>query len=227
MRPAEAALFSALLLAPAAPAADTPRTARWHFVFGNVLGKDFELSVLFSRTARGDDTRLLVAAPAGRFVFVSRQDPSGRDSTESIQETASGEILERRILLSGYDGVAACAAVKAPDACLVWNGAGGSSASGLSAFSGEDSKAVRGKVSALVTERMKKSLFALAPILPAAAEFGSYQGDFLGLVWPEHFRDRASLRRGRRTAGCDFDAAFGYPCDEAEMERERKRFPEP
>ena len=198
--------------------------ARWHFVFGNVLGKDFELSILFRRTTRGDDTRLLVAVPAGRFVFISQQDPSGRDSTESVEEVVSGEVLQRRILLSGYDAVTACAPVKAPDACLLWTGAGGSFASGLSAFSGEASKATRGKVSGLVTERMKKSLFELAPILPAVAEFGSYQGDFLGLVWPERFPERSSLRRGKRTAGCDFDATFGYLCDAAEREKERKRF---
>jgi hypothetical protein len=227
LRRPEAALAAALLLALGAPAVDGPRAARWHFVFGGLLGKDFELSVLFTRTERGDDTRLLVSASAGRFVFLSRQDPTGRDSTESIQAMPAGELFERRLLLSGYGGVAGCGAVKAPDACLVWSGANGSFSSGLSAFSGEGAKAAREKVAALATEPMRKSLFALAPILPALMEFGSYKGDFLGLVWPSRFDAVQSLRRGKRTAGCDFDATFGHPCNEAEKERERKRFDEP
>lgn len=229
MRPVDAALLAALLAGAPALGEDAPRTGRWHFVFGNVLGKDFELSVLFNRSDRGDDTRLLVSAPAGRFLFQSRQDPSGRDSMESIRAIDSGEVFERRLLFhAGNAGkeVTGCEVVRAPDPCLVFLGAGGSFVSGLSAFSGEGGKAARAKAEVLVTEAMKKSLFALAPILPAVAEFGSYQEDFLALVWPERFKERQSLRRGKRTAGCDFDAGFGFPCSAAERERERKRFVE-
>jgi hypothetical protein len=74
---------------------------------------------------------------------------------------------------------------------------------------------------------MRDALFGVAPILPAVAEFGSYTKDFLGLVWPKRFTKPQSLRRGERTKGCDFDATFGYPCDAAQKERERKRFDEP
>jgi hypothetical protein len=120
--------------------------------------------------------------------------------------------------------VPGCERVKPPDACLVWTGANGSVVSALSTFSGDGGKAVREKVAALVSQGTRKSLFALAPILPAFMEFGSYKDDFLALVWPETFNHPQSIRRGKRTAGCDFDALFGYPCDAAEKERERKRF---
>jgi hypothetical protein len=71
---------------------------------------------------------------------------------------------------------------------------------------------------------MSEALFALAPILPAVAEFGSYSKDFLGLVWPGAFEKPQSLRKGERKPGCDFDAAFGFPCDAEARRREGRRF---
>ena len=73
---------------------------------------------------------------------------------------------------------------------------------------------------------MRDALFALAPILPAVAEFGSYSKDFLGLVWPERFPGAQKLQLGVRKPGCDFEATFGYPCDAYARRREKKRFPD-
>lgn len=217
MGPEAAALLAILLAAPA----DDPSGpwARWHFVFGTEL----EMSVLFRRDAAGDETRLLVRCEAGRFELASRQDPSGNDSTESVRSLATGETLERRILLRGWEAVAGCEDVRRPDACLLWKGANGRVASRMSQFSGEAAPAARQNVAALVSPAFRESLFSLADILPLAAEFGSYTNDFLGLVWPDSFRRPAALRKGTRTRGCDFDADFGHPCSAAEREREEKR----
>jgi hypothetical protein len=188
-----AAIVATLLLA-APPVAAAP--ARWHFVFG----KTWEISIFFEREERGDATRLLVKAPAGRFVFLSSQDPSVRDSTESIRP---------------------------PDPCVVFTAAGGSVASGLGAFAGSQAGPLRGRIAGLVSPGMRDALFALAPILPAVAEFGSYGNDFLGLVWPDRFGKKQDLRRGERKPGCAFDADFGFPCSDEEKAREAKRFAEP
>ncbi len=215
-----AAIATALLLtAPSASAAP----ARWHFVFG----KTCEISILFEREEKGDTTRLLVRAPAGRFVFLSSQDPSGRDSTESIRRLPDGETLARRLVLSSFEGIPACASVRAPDACVVFTGAGGTVASGLGAFAGAQAAALRERVAGLVSPSLRDSLFALAPLLPTVAEFGSYSGDFLGLVWPDRFKGEQSLKRGERRPGCDFDVEFGFPCTAEERAREAKRFARP
>jgi hypothetical protein len=216
-----AALALALLLGTQAASA---APARWHFVFG----KTWEISILFERKEReGDATRLLVSAPAGRFVFLSSQDPSGRDSTESIRRLGDGEPLARRLVLSSFEGIPACSSVHAPDACLVFSGAGGSVASGLGAFAGPEAAPLRERIAGLVSPGMRDALFALAPILPAVAEFGSYGRDFLGLVWPDRFGERMDLRKGERKPGCAFDAEFGFPCSDEEKAREAKRFAEP
>jgi hypothetical protein len=212
-----AAVAAWLLLAPF-PAAGAP--ARWHFVFGRA----WELSIFFEREEAGDRTRLLVRAPAGRFVFLSEQDLSGRDSTESIRRLPDGETLTRRLVLSAFEGIPACSSVRPPDACVVLEGKGETLAAGFSAFSGERAAAMREKAAGLVSPGMRDALFALAPILPAVAEFGSYSKDFLGLVWPEHFTKPLSPKRGERTRGCDFDATFGYPCDAEAWRRENRRF---
>jgi hypothetical protein len=172
-------------------------------------------------------TRLLVSAPAGRFVFFSSQNPSGRDSTESIRRLGDGETLARRLVLSSFEEIPACSSVRAPDACAVFTGAGGSVASSLGAFAGAQAGPLRERIAGLVSPGMRDALFALAPILPAVAEFGSYGNDFLALVWPDRFSKKQDLRRGERKPGCAFDAKFGYPCTDEEKAREAKRFAEP
>ena len=194
--------------------------ARWHFVFGRA----WEISIFFEREEEGDTTRLLVKAPAGRFVFVSSQDRSGRDSTESIRRLPEGETLTRRLVLSSFEEIPSCSSVRAPDACVVFSGSGGTFAAGLSEFAGERSAAAREKAAALVSSGMRDALFAASPLLPAVAEFGSYSKDFLGLIWPERFSAARKLERGVRKPGCDFDATFGFPCDARAREREDRRF---
>jgi hypothetical protein len=217
----EAAGLLVLLLA--VPAGDpTGPWARWHFVFS----KETEMSVLFRRDAGGDETRLLLRCDSGRFELVSRQDPSGRDSTESVRSLEEGEALSRRLLFafsSREEIEPACRGVAPGDACVVFSGKNGSLAAPLSAFSGTGSAALRDRGAALVSPGMKKRLCDLGPLLTFAAEFGSYTGDFLGLLWPEVFARPLGLRRGTRTRGCDFDAGFGHPCTAAEREREERR----
>lgn len=200
------------------PAAAAP--ARWHFVFGRA----WELSIFFEREEKGDTTSLLVKAPAGRFVFVSSQDPAGRDSMESIRRLPGGETFTRRLVLSSFEEIPACSSVRVPDACLVFSGPNGSFATGFAALSDERAARVRADAAALVSPAFRDALFTLAPLLPAVAEFGSYSKDFLGLVWPDRFSKPMSLRKGERAKGCDFDAAFGYPCDAETRRREEKRF---
>lgn len=214
-----AALAGASALLVSLPAASAP--ARWHFSFG---GK-WRVSILFEREeGRGDTTRLLLDARAGRFVFVSSQDPSGRDSTESIRRLPDGETLTRRLILSTFEEIPACSSVRPPDACVVLEGKGGTLAAGFSAFSDERAAKTREQAASLVSPAMRDALFGVAPILPAVSEFGSYTKDFLGLVWPERFAKQQSLKKGERTKGCDFDATFGYPCDADARRREEKRF---
>ena len=208
-----------LLLSPAAAAAP----ARWHFSFGK-----WRISILFERKEReGDATRLLVAAPAGRFVFLSSQDPSGRDSTESIRRLPDGETLTRRLVLSSFEEIPSCSSVRAPNACVVLTGANGTLSAPISGFAGESGVPVRARAAGLVSPSMRDALFALAPLLPTVAEFGSYSKDFLGLVWPDRFSKPESLRKGERKPGCAFDAEFGFPCSAEEAAREAKRFAEP
>jgi len=214
-RALKAAALVALLAHPASAA-----PARWHFVFGRA----WEISILFEREGKGDTTRLLVRAPAGRFVFVSSQDPSGRDSTESIRRLPDGETLTRRLVLSSFEEISSCSLVRAPDACVVFSGPSGAFGAGLSEFAGERAAATREKAAALVSPGMRDALFAASPLLPAVAEFGSYSKDFLGLVWPERFSAPQKFERGARKPGCDFDATFGFPCDAKARASEDKRF---
>jgi hypothetical protein len=219
---AGAAAIVAVLLLPAPPAAAAP--ARWHFVFG----KTWEISILFERKeGEGDETRLLVSAPGGRFVFLSSQDLSGRNSAESIRRLGDGESFSRRLVLSSFEELPECSSVRAPDACVVFTGAGGSVASSLGAFAGAQAGPLRVTIAGLVSPGMRDALSALAPILPAVAEFGSYGNDFLALVWPDRFGKKQDLRKGERKPGCAFDATFGFPCSDEEKAREAKRFAEP
>jgi hypothetical protein len=201
------------------PVAAAP--ARWNFSFG---GK-WRLSILFEREeGKGDTTRLLLDAPAGRFVFLSQQDPSGRDSTESIRVLSSGEIFSRRLILSSFEEIPSCSSIRRPDACVIFTSARGQVSSPLSAFAGASGSELRGQAAALVSPATRDALFSLAPLLPSVAEFGSYAKDFLSLVWPKPFKGEQSLKRGTRKPGCEFDAAFGFPCSPEEKAREAKRF---
>jgi hypothetical protein len=168
-----------------------------------------------------------VAAPAGRFEFLSSQNPSGRDSTESIRRLPEGETFARRLVLSTFEEIPACSSVRAPDACVVFTGPGGSFGASFSSFAGAAAPALRKKAASLVSPGLRDALFGLAPLLPAVAEFGSYSKDFLGLVWPERFSAPQKLVRGERMPGCAFDATFGFPCSDEEKARESKRFAEP
>ena len=172
-------------------------------------------------------TRLLLDAGAGRFVFVSSQDPSGRDSTESIRRLPDGETLTRRLVLSTFEEIPACSSIRTPDACIVLTGANRTLSAPISGFAGESGAPLRARAAALVSPGFRDGLFDLAPLLPAVAEFGSYGKDFLALVWPERFTRSQSLRKGERAKGCDFDATFGFPCDAGARERENKRFAGP
>ena len=212
-----AAAAAWLLLSPSSAAA---APARWHFSFGK-----WRISILFEReVGRGDTTRLLLDAGAGRFVFVSSQDPSGRDSTESIRRLPDGETLTRRLVLSTFEEIPACSSVRPPDACVVLTGANGTLSAPISGFAGESGAPLRTRAAALVSPAMRDALFGLGPELPAIAEFGSYSKDFLGLIWPQRFLKPQSLRKGERKPGCDFDATFGYPCDAEGRRREERRF---
>jgi hypothetical protein len=214
-----AALAGASALLVSLPAASAP--ARWHFSFG---GK-WRISILFEREeGRGDTTRLLLDARAGRFVLVSSQDPSGRDSTESIRRLPDGETLTRRLVLSTFEEIPACSSVRPPDACVVLTGENGTLSAPISGFAGESGAPLRARAAGLVSPGMRDALFALAPILPAVAEFGSYSKDFLGLIWPDRFSGAQKLQRGVRKPGCDFEATFGYPCDADARRREDWRF---
>ena len=209
-------LAAALLLAR--PADSAP--ARWHFVFG----REWEISILFEREEAGDRTRLLVRAAAGRFEFLSEQNPSGRDSTESIRRLPDGETFTRRLVLSTFAEIPLCSSVRAPDACVIFTGANGSFGAPISVFAGEAGAPFRRRAASLVSMGMRDALFGLTPLLPAVAEFGSYGKDFLGLVWPERFTKPQSLRKGERAKGCAFDAEFGFRCAPEDLAREAKRF---
>jgi len=106
----------------------------------------------------------------------------------------------------------------------VLTGANGTLSAPISGFAGPPGAPLRARAAGLVSPGMRDTLFALAPLLPAVAEFGSYTADFLGLVWPERFSGAQKLRRGVRKPGCDFDATFGYPCDAEARHREEKHF---
>ncbi len=196
--------------------------ARWHFDFGT-----WRVSIFFEREdGKGDTTRLLLEAGSRRFVFLSQQDPSFRDSTESIQLAGGGETFARRLVLHSFEGIPSCSSIPARDACVVFTGKNGSFGAPISAFAGEAGARTRERAAALVSHAMRDALFSLEPVLPSLAEFGSYSKDFLGLVWPERFAKEASLRRGVRKPGCAFDETFGFPCTDADRAREARRFPD-
>ena len=95
----------------------------------------------------------------------------------------------------------ACSSVRPPDACVVLTGANGTLSAPISGFAGETGASLRARAAGLVSPGMRDALFALGPLLPAVAEFGSYSKDFLGLIWPERFASDQKLLRGRAKEG--------------------------
>lgn len=210
--------------APSAGAAGPPDGpfTRWHFELPG--SPPLAYSVHFRRGPEGDLTRLLVELAGERLVLVSRQDRSGRDTTESITRRSSGEELVRRLVLPGSPYPSECARVEPPDACVVLAGRNGRLATSLAALSGEGGAALRGRAQRLASAELAAVLAALAAQTPRTYELDAYGDDFLALVWPGIVPRRAGAPTpGRRTAGCRFDEAFGFPCSAAEEARERAR----
>jgi len=217
-----AAVALAAVLAGAPPAAAT-NAARWHFTVDGA--SPFQYSVLFRRDEKGDETRLLVEAGGARYELVSTQDPTGRDSTESVRALAPGEAFTRRLVLPRGEPAAGCEAVRSPDACVVLEGPRGKLTTRLSAFAGQDAGPVRERARALLSPALAERLLALAPYMKETVELDAYAEDFLGLLWPERFQERRGApTKGVRRAGCSFDAEFGYPCSQRELVHERTHF---
>ncbi len=125
----------------------------------------------------------------------------------------TGETWTRRLVLSGYQAVPACSAVKPPDACLLFEGAGGTFATSLARLHGEAGVEERRRAAATVSEPLATKLRVLAPLMGVTVELDAYGDDFLRLVWPDRFTRRGGAPvKARRTDGCAFDATFGYPC---------------
>ncbi len=231
-------LLQLLLLLPAdsspapVPASAALASGRWHFRFA--AAPPFEISVLFRRSAAGDETRLLVDSPAGRFEMLSSQDPSGRITFESITDRTpggSGETLSRRLFLPGVPGPVPCpppdraAGEPALDTgCAVFEGVNGKVAASLAAFGGTGGEAIRARARSVVSSPFAARLAALRPLFPRSVEFDAYGDDFVRLAWPEAKGPRPPRERGVRTPGCAFDAPFGFPCDERDLAMERVRF---
>lgn len=193
---------------------------RWHFVADDPAA---EWSVLFSREESGDETRLLLERGDSRLELVSRQDPSDRDSTESVTDIVTKETLSRRLLLSRYEGVDGCKTLKGPDACILFSDGKVVVATSLSALSAPDAAPLRERIRRLVSQPFQGELLSLGDLLQVSMDFDAYGPDFLDLVFPGRFT-KATVRSfsGRRTVGCDFDERFGHPCSDVEKTRERK-----
>ena len=196
---------------------------RWHFAVEGEPG--FSYSILFSRTPAGDETRLLLQVGASRLELVSRQNPTGSDSLESVRDVATGEQFSRRLLLSGHESIHGCERVTRPDACILFEGKNGRGDASMASFSRKGAPALRARLASLVSENLMKVLFEASHCFNRVAELSSYQDDFLGLVWPERFRQSsARTLGGSRGPGCTFDASFGFPCSDRESRQEELRF---
>lgn len=218
-------LLAGLLLGPGdeGRTVEVPKKAagRWHFVYA--AEPRFEISVLFGRDASGDETRLLVSLPSGRFDLFSRQDPTGRVTFESVKDLSTGATIERRLFLPGPLLPKGCTQ-NASDACVEWKAAGGGRRTPLSGFSEQTTGAERDAVKKLLSPGLEASLRQLLATFPRSHEFDAYGDDFLYLIWPQPRRIRP-VDHAERAPGCEFDATFGYPCSEDEKRREAARFP--
>lgn len=184
------------------------------------------MSILFHRGPEGDETRLLLEAPAGRLELVSFQGAAESETEEAVVDVETGERFGRKLFLSPRGRPASCAGVREIDGCAVFEGRLGERTAPLSAFvPGSAGERWRAAIRALVTPALAKRIAALAPCLSRSVEFDRYRDDFLALVWPGLVPAREGrLEEPRRGPGCDFDATFGHPCSAAERERERRRF---
>jgi len=236
---AAAALLLGTLL-PFLGAAPTPTPSpgralvprgRWHHETSGPA--PLRWSVLFRRTEEIDETRLLVETPAGRWVLLSTQ-PADRSWTrEEVASPPLGERVSRLLSHVPPSGVAECAAIRPPDACVVLEGSRGRLAAPLSAFfSGKEAAVLRRRAAGLVSVPFLGALAGLAPALPIG-DLAFYSEDFLAFLDPALLRPaRTAAPRAPRLPGCDFDTTFGYPCTADELRREdwlfrRKRAPAP
>ena len=225
-------LLATLLLAPpapggetvAAPGGESGASGRWHFSFA--APPRFRLSVLFHRGPSGDETRLLLAGPAGRLELVGTERPEGDDSEETIVDPEGGERFSRALHLPGARRPPACAPVREADGCLVFSGREGRRTAPLSGFvPGPEGDRLRASVRGLASERLAAKIAALAPLFRRSVEFDRYGDDFLALVWPElAWRRPRETEKPERGPGCAFDVSFGHPCTEREREAEERRF---
>ena len=230
MRRAPAALLAALLAAAPVRAAGPTEKAlpplprgRWHH---EVPGK-VRWSVLFRRTETGDETRLLVETPAGRWVLLSTQPPAGSATREEVASPRLGEKVSRVLAHGPLPGVPECARVAPPDACVLLEGSRGRFAAPLSSFSGEAARASRTGAAAVVRPAFLADLKGLTTAM-AVPDLEFYADDFLALLDPSLARP-SSIRgpNAPRMPGCAFDATFGEPCSEDEQRREAWHFRRP
>ncbi len=230
MNAALAALLLAVLLPPGptreAPSPAPPGRAlvprgRWHH---EVTGPPrVRWSVLFRRTDAADETRLLVETPAGRWVLVSAQPAVGAGTREEVAVPSLGESVSRSLTYQPLPGVAECARVRPPDACLVLEGSRGRLAAPLSAFSGEGAAVLKRRAAGLVSPAFLARLAGLAPAL-GVPDLAFYADDFLALLDPAFSRPQGPGLTAPRLPGCAFDESFGYPCTADEKRREKWLF---
>jgi hypothetical protein len=234
--PARAALLLAALLfsevvfskpLPLVPAATAPAPAspgralvprgRWHH---EVPGPPrIRWSVLFRRTDTGDETRLLVETPAGRWVLRSTQPAVGAGTREEVTSPDLGETVSRTLAPFPPPDVPECEGIRPPDACAVLDGSRGRLAAPLSAFSGKDASSLKRRAAEVVTPGFLARLKGLAPALPIA-DLEFYAEDFLALLDPSLARPPGPALAGPRLPGCAFDTSFGFPCTADERRRE-------
>lgn len=212
---------------PAPPGRALVPRGRWHH---EVPGPPrLRWSILFRRSETADETRLLVETPAGRWVLVSTQPVDRAATREEIVSSRLGESVSRVLAHRPVEGIAECAAVRLPDACLVLEGSRGRLAAPLSAFSGKDSAALKRRAAAVVSPAFVADLRGLSPALPIA-DLAFYSEDFLALIDPALARPPGHDLVAPRIPGCAFDATFGYPCTADERRREEwlsRRTPAP
>jgi hypothetical protein len=224
-----AALLAVLLLPGLAKEVPTPSQpgralvprGRWHH---ETAGPPrVRWSVLFRRTDAADETRLLVETPTGRWVLVSSQPAVGAGTREEVTVPSLGESVSRSLTYEPPPGVAECARVRSPDACVVLEGSRGRLAAPLSAFSGDGAKALKKQAAGLVSPAFLANLAGLAPAV-RIIDLAFYADDFLAFLDPALARPPGPNLIAPRLPGCAFDEPFGYPCTADERRREEWLF---